>query len=116
MVLSTIREIETNNVDPNVSDFQKALRELYLFKDHGQNKITLYEDDALPYVLEIYHNTVVLRDLLPPFDGPGGPTEIFSARINVQHIFKNAEKIMHLISSADDKNLIKLLNSLPKSK
>lgn len=93
-------------------EFQKALNRLYLSKNPGDSRISI--NNARELTLDIYLNSVVLQDYLSGYDGPGGPGEKYRGRINVKHIFDNAEKILQLLDEDDEEKLIALLKILPK--
>ena len=110
-----IDEIKTSKKSASLIDIQKALNKLFTSKHIAHSKVELTNESEL--ALEIYYNTVVLQDYgNSTYDGPGGPGEKLCIRVNVKHLFYNAEKIMNLLDNYQEEKLIKFLNTLPKAK
>lgn len=107
-----IGKIETSKNNASLNEIQQALNKLYLSKDIEHSQVSLGNINEL--TLEIYFNTVVLQNYLCKYDGPSGPGEKFIGRINVKHIFDNAEKIASLLDDCSEDELIQILKSLPK--
>jgi hypothetical protein len=106
-------QIKTTINNPTIEDIKKALHELYISKNYNERKIVLFDYEISDFALEIYLNSVVLRRDFLFFDGPGGPEEIFHARINANDIFMNVEKIISLLDDCEENKLISCLELLP---
>lgn len=99
---------ETVN-DVTFADIKAAFLELY--RSHG--RITLMNDSEL--ALEIYQNTVVLQDYGHfKYDGPGGPGELLTIRVEEGSLLPVLEEAVELLDGYEIKKLIQLLNSLPR--